>query len=290
MAEFLTTHGTASRIEEIMINAKKEIYLVSPFLQISRTFYQRLIEASDFGVEIKIIYGKNELKSNEWNSLVDIPKLELYYLDNLHAKCYFNESKMVITSMNMYEFSEKNNREMGVLVDIKNDLELYDSAKRETLSIIKLAERKNLNTKQDHKEIRKNYNGITNSEINQTTLKSKAFKIHLSSLHVYLADRYTNNKMSFEGNYLFSRTLIRPFYTKITTTSILLTSTNPYLSNELINNISNKLSVLTNYNFSIKIPSREDSIYSWEISNFQSLDDFGNVISEINKMGNLVLT
>ncbi|MGE0079616.1 MAG: phospholipase D family protein [Bacteroidales bacterium] len=140
MAEFLTTMGTSSRIEEIMMNARQELYLVSPFLQISKTFYERLKDASESGVKIKIVFGKDELKSNERNSLAEIKNLELFFFENLHAKCYFNEGKMVITSMNMYEFSEKNNREMGVFIDSGTDSKLYENAKRETLSIIKSSE------------------------------------------------------------------------------------------------------------------------------------------------------
>lgn len=140
MAEFLTTYGTSSKIEEIMINAKHEIYLVSPFLQLSKTFYERLKDASGNNVKISIVYGKDELKPSERNSLAGISNLELFFSKNLHAKCYFNEDKMVITSMNMYEFSEKNNREMGVFIDLKNDKEVFENAKRETISIIKSAE------------------------------------------------------------------------------------------------------------------------------------------------------
>ena len=42
--------------------------------------------------------------------------------------------------MNMYEFSEKNNREMGVLIDRNVDKDLFDKAVNETLSIIQSAE------------------------------------------------------------------------------------------------------------------------------------------------------
>lgn len=118
MAEFLTTNGTSYNIENIIIDAKSKLILVSPYLQISKTFYERLKDASNKNVSIKIIYGKDELKPNERNSLAELKNVELYFFENLHAKCYFNETKMVITSMNMYEFSEKNNREMGVLIDV----------------------------------------------------------------------------------------------------------------------------------------------------------------------------
>lgn len=140
MAEFLTTNGTSYHIEKIIIEAKSKLILVSPYLQISKTFYERLKDASNNNVSIKIIYGKDELKPNEKNSLAELKNVELYFFENLHAKCYFNESKMVITSMNMYEFSEKNNREMGVLIERMRDKDLFDKAVAETQSILQSAE------------------------------------------------------------------------------------------------------------------------------------------------------
>ena len=140
MAEFLTTNGTSYNIENIIIEAKSKLILVSPYLQISKTFYERLKDAANKNVAIKIIYGKDELKPNERNSLAELKNVELYFFENLHAKCYFNEVKMVITSMNMYEFSEKNNREMGVLIDRNKDKDLFDKAVAETVSIIQSAE------------------------------------------------------------------------------------------------------------------------------------------------------
>lgn len=140
MAEFLTTSGTSYNIENIIIEAKNKLVLVSPYLQISKTFYERLKDASNKNVAIKIIYGKDELKPNERNSLAELKNVTLFFFQNLHAKCYFNENKMVITSMNMYEFSEKTNREMGVLIDRSVDRELFDKAVNETLSILQSAE------------------------------------------------------------------------------------------------------------------------------------------------------
>lgn len=140
MAEFLTTNGTSYHIENIIIGAEKKLVLVSPYLQISKTFYERLKDASNKNVEIKIIFGKDELKPNEKNSLAELKNLELLFFENLHAKCYFNEKEMVITSMNMYEFSEKNNREMGVFITRQNDKNIFEKAVNETHSIIQSSE------------------------------------------------------------------------------------------------------------------------------------------------------
>jgi phosphatidylserine/phosphatidylglycerophosphate/cardiolipin synthase-like enzyme len=145
MAEFLTTNGTSYQIENVIIEAKEKLILVSPYLQLSKTFYERLKDASKKNIPITIIFGKDDLKPNEWNSLAGLRRVELYFFDNLHAKCYYNEAKMVITSMNMYEFSEKNNREMGVLIEKNKDQEIYEKAVAETQSIIQSSEQIALN-------------------------------------------------------------------------------------------------------------------------------------------------
>lgn len=136
MAEFLTTKGIAYNLENIIIGAKKKLILVSPYLQISETFYHRLKDASKRGIAIKIIFGKDELDYKEKNAIAELENVELFYFQNLHAKCYFNENTMVITSMNMYAFSENTNREMGVLINRAKDKELFEKAVQETLSIV----------------------------------------------------------------------------------------------------------------------------------------------------------
>lgn len=77
MAEFLTTNGTSYQIEKIIIEAKTKLVLVSPYLQLSKTFYERLKDASNKKVSIKIIYGKDDLKPNERNSLAELKGVEL---------------------------------------------------------------------------------------------------------------------------------------------------------------------------------------------------------------------
>jgi len=144
MAEFLTTNGTSNCIEQIILKATKKLVLVTPYLQISKTFTERLMDASNRGVNIKIIYGKSQLEPKQKDQLAKLDNLELYFFENLHAKCYFNEKNMVITSMNMYEFSEKNNREMGIAIDRVNDTKIFEDAMNETLSILKSAKKEDI--------------------------------------------------------------------------------------------------------------------------------------------------
>lgn len=143
MAEFLTTSDISSNLEKIIKKSNGKVILVSPYLQLSKTLCERLKDAADNKTNIKIIYGKEEnLKPAERNFLAQLKNVEIYFFENLHAKCYFNESLMIISSMNMYEFSEKNNREMGILLKAKDDREIFQEAVNEVKSIIANAQRK----------------------------------------------------------------------------------------------------------------------------------------------------
>ncbi|MFA7446035.1 MAG: phospholipase D family protein [Flavobacteriaceae bacterium] len=169
MAEFLTTSGISYNIENIIVGAKKKLVLVSPYLKISKNFYERLKDVTHRDVIVKIIYGKDELKEDEKKQLLSLKNVELYFSQNLHAKCYFNETKMVITSMNMYEFSEKNNREMGVLIDRKEDEELFNKAVFETESIFRSSEKKYPTDNSITQEIKKTINVAFNKISNKSS-------------------------------------------------------------------------------------------------------------------------
>lgn len=135
MAEFLTTSMTIARIEQLINDARGLIVCITPYVQISETLAQRMIDASKRGVSMTFVYGKGDLNSNEYDTLQTIPRLKLSYFENLHAKCYYNEDTLIITSMNLYEYSAKN-REMGILLDRVKDKDLYDKAIKEASSII----------------------------------------------------------------------------------------------------------------------------------------------------------
>jgi phosphatidylserine/phosphatidylglycerophosphate/cardiolipin synthase-like enzyme len=134
MAQFLTTHGVASEIERLIVGARERLVLVTPYLKVSQILIERLLDASRTGVAISLVYGKVELPDAEMVKLRRVSKLDLRFSEHLHAKCYFNESMMVLASMNLHEFSEKNNREFGVLLTANE--QVYRDAVREVESIL----------------------------------------------------------------------------------------------------------------------------------------------------------
>ncbi len=140
MASFLTTRGTTSEIERIINTAQNRLVLISPYVKVPDSLLQNLQAADQRGVRTKIVYGKKrQLDAGVEKKLGRLEHVQILFLENLHAKCYFNEQSMVVTSLNLYDFSEQNNREMGVLITKQDDEALFEEARREADMIIGLA-------------------------------------------------------------------------------------------------------------------------------------------------------
>ncbi|MBU2008638.1 MAG: hypothetical protein KJ624_02105 [Chloroflexi bacterium] len=135
MAKFLTTRQTTSELESIITNARTELVLISPYIRIADNLFPSLQLADRKKVRTTVVYGKQELDGTVRKQLSQLEHLTLRFLEKLHAKCYYNETKMVITSLNLYDFSE-GNFEMGILVDAQYDSEVYAAAKEHAQLII----------------------------------------------------------------------------------------------------------------------------------------------------------
>ena len=183
MAEFLTTSGTIADIERLIVDAKTSLVFISPYVQISDTIHQRMLDASKRKVTMTFVYGKGDMKSDEYDALAKIPGLNLFYFEHLHAKCYYNESKMIITSMNLYAYSSKN-REMGILLDSKSDQELFEKAVNEADSIIRHSVPKN-NQKANNNLEKPDKHPQLNSTINQSNYETSSKKDKNQPLSVH---------------------------------------------------------------------------------------------------------
>lgn len=140
MVDFLNTASAYSEIESIISKADNRLVLISPYLKIPKLLLERLTYASEErGVNITLVCRKDSLKRQEFKSLKRINRLEILDLPNVHAKCFFNESSMVITSLNLYESSQENNREMGLRITHAEDSEAFMDAMAEAEFIIQRA-------------------------------------------------------------------------------------------------------------------------------------------------------
>lgn len=140
MAKFLNTSATNYFLEELIKDAKDRLILISPFLKLNDRMKELLADKNRLKIDVRIVYGKSELQPEEINWLKELTYIRTSFCKNLHAKCYLNEELCIITSLNLYEFSQINNNEMGVLIRRSDDAELYKDAYEEAQRIIRISE------------------------------------------------------------------------------------------------------------------------------------------------------
>jgi phosphatidylserine/phosphatidylglycerophosphate/cardiolipin synthase-like enzyme len=140
MAKFLTTNGINYVLEEIIKGAKERLVLVSPFLQLNARIKELLSDGYRPDVDIQFVYGKKELEAPERQWLNSVPHIHSRFCQNLHAKCYLNESLCIITSLNLHLYSQQNNNEMGVMIKRATDHQLYADVLAEVDRLLRISE------------------------------------------------------------------------------------------------------------------------------------------------------
>jgi DNA-binding Lrp family transcriptional regulator len=127
MAKYLDTSHISSELMELLKEAKEKIILVTFSVQVNTQIQERLKTKSKIGTlsEITLIYGNTKPKKSELQWMSEIDDLRVWQKKNLHAKCYINEKKAIICSMNLYDYSQTTNVEMGFLITKEEDPEAY---------------------------------------------------------------------------------------------------------------------------------------------------------------------
>ena len=121
MPKFITGRDLEKVIYDIIWDADQTLMIVSPFVRLD-DYFKKLFDkhANNPKIHLIIVFGKNEgevsrsLSKNDFDYFNKFLYISIVYVPNLHAKYYGNESKGVITSINLHDYSFKNNIEFGV--------------------------------------------------------------------------------------------------------------------------------------------------------------------------------
>lgn len=173
MAKFLNTSAINYFLEELIKNAKDRLILISPFLKLNDRIKELLTDKNRLKIDVRIVYGKTELLPEEVNWLKELTYVRTSFCKNLHAKCYLNEAICIISSLNLYEFSQINNNEMGILISRTDDAELYKDAYEEASRIIRISEEVRIslerisNEAENHPENEETQGKLTTSKLAQ---------------------------------------------------------------------------------------------------------------------------
>lgn len=122
MAKFLGGNELNLALGKLFEEAVGEIIIVSPYIKLHES-YLRILKAKreDPEIVMTIVFGKNEedfsksMKEDDFSFFKEFPNIEIRYEKNLHAKYYANEDIAILTSMNLYSYSQDKNIEAGVL-------------------------------------------------------------------------------------------------------------------------------------------------------------------------------
>ena len=123
MAKFLTGKELNSELGRIISDAEEELILVSPYIKLHEQYSTILLpRLNDYNLHIDVLFGKNEddisksMKKEDFEFFKQFPDITIMYEKSLHAKYYANEKESLLSSMNLYDFSQDNNIEAGVLM------------------------------------------------------------------------------------------------------------------------------------------------------------------------------
>ncbi len=145
---FLTGKELSEKIYDTIYNFEKYLLILSPFIQLDTYFKDEVFKThiNNSIVHIIIGFGKNEnninksFKKEDFDYFLQFPNITIVYIPNLHAKYYGNESKSVVTSMNLIDYSFVNNIEFGVYAERKlisiNQNSFFESAVNTCFNIV----------------------------------------------------------------------------------------------------------------------------------------------------------
>jgi len=129
MAQFVEADELNTALTTMINHADNYLWFISPYIKLNERIKFSLTALKDRPhTEIVIVFGKNENDVSKSMSLedlkffIDFPNIKVMHVANLHAKYYGSEDFAIITSMNLYEFSQVTNLEAGVILYAKNTL------------------------------------------------------------------------------------------------------------------------------------------------------------------------
>lgn len=172
MSHFLNREKFNFWIPKLITQSDEEVLLIVPYIQTSDTVFKALQKANRDHKRIVIVYRENKLNDKEKKKLLALENVDLLHHPNIHCKCYYNGDLLIIGSMNLYEYSEKNNREMGTIFS-----DLYEGEVEEKYNVDFFQADEFHSIAEPLEEIRQIINGSTLEKKSKITLE-KGFKIN----------------------------------------------------------------------------------------------------------------
>jgi hypothetical protein len=256
--EIINPNEIGVKISTLISEANVKFHAVTPFLDLSkwRKIIINLESAVDRGVEIKFYF--REIKEKDFQVLYNLG-VELSQIDGLHTKLYLNENETIVSSMNLYEFSD--------LYSIDIALHFKES--------------------HDYNKIYNYYTKYIFSKKNDKNYISLTYKEKLVTLHNFLENRFSEYRINKGATYLYTKNLIPIFHLFIEPAKIKIKYPGKNPKQKLITELEQKITNI--YRGEIKAHSynttKETKYYLWEISLPENdFVAFSNIICDFQKI------
>ena len=180
--KIINPNEIGSKISTLISESKKIFCAVTPYINLSKwkKILTNLERASKKGIEITFYF--RQISDEDFNVLKALG-VKLIQIDGLHTKLYFNESEVIVSSMNLYEFSDLYSIDIALYFDEPEEYnKIYDY-------FIKYIASKN------------NSNHISND-----------YKSRLEELHFQLSNRYSECRINKTSSYLYAKSLVPIFH------------------------------------------------------------------------------
>jgi sugar-specific transcriptional regulator TrmB len=266
--KIINPNEIGTKISTLVSEANKKVIIVSPFISIShwKKMLVNLERAINRGVLISIYYREIKIEDQ---FVLEKMGIKLFHVDGLHTKLYFNDENAIVSSMNLYEYSDLNSIELAIDYsdpeDYKRLFEYFE--------------------KYIHKPTIRNSANDSSRLIPTSTKRSiQNVSENLDSLELLrekLVSKY-NVKVNRATDYLFTRDLSPIFDIFFHENEISLKIPNKKIELSKINAITKILPEITDSHFDLSTPNESYRYFVYNVA--YNIDELESTICFINAL------
>ncbi|QQR97599.1 MAG: hypothetical protein IPK18_12225 [Sphingobacteriales bacterium] len=233
--EIINPNEIGVKISTLIKESNEKFYAITPFVKIAdwKKIIISIEQAKKKNVSIKFFI--REIDQENYEILTSLG-VEIFKITGLHTKLYFNETEAIISSMNLYEFSDLHSIDIAILY---KDRESYNKIYNYYLKYIKPHDTKHY--------------------------LSKTTENNLINIQEYLVDRFSNTRISLSGDYLFSRNLIPKFDVFIRQNEMTLKLPKKQVTENEIDELTTNIETNTKHKVKLNNPNESYKYYTWDI-------------------------
>ena len=232
--KIINPNEIGSKISTLISESNEKFCAVTPYLDLSR--WRKILINLEQAIKrgVKIIFYFREIRDKDFNVLKALD-IELIQIDGLHTKLYFNDSEVIVSSMNLYEFSDLYSIDIALYFD---EPEEYNKIYNYFLKYIESK--------------------------NNEKFTSDNYKDNLKTLHNQLSERYSQSRINKASDYLYSKNLVPIFHLFIDLTSIIIKYPRKDHTKSLITELENKIKSIVKYE--IEPDGKTNDYFYWKIN------------------------